>query len=140
MAVIALSSLPLLRKLNVDHNNLEIFPDESCEMGAFPSLQKLSAAGNLLSELSLIPLSKVLAYYNPLSSVSFFLSTSIYSKPIPSHKHHLCVLHIFCSLYAWHFAFMFSPHFLLFQFHSCLFIFVCFSHHSCFTRWVLKDK
>ncbi|KAH9558040.1 hypothetical protein CY35_07G116000 [Sphagnum magellanicum] len=59
MAVIALSSLPLLRKLNVDHNNLEIFPDESCEMGAFPSLQKLSAAGNLLSELSLIPLSKL---------------------------------------------------------------------------------
>lgn len=83
MAVIALSSLPLLRKLNVDHNNLEIVPDESCEMGAFPSLQKLSAAGNLLSELSLIPLSKVLAYYNSLSSVSFFLSTSIYSNPSP---------------------------------------------------------
>ncbi|CAK9233417.1 unnamed protein product [Sphagnum troendelagicum] len=59
MAVIALSSLPLLRKLNVDHNNLEIFPDESCGMGAFPSLQKLSAAGNSLSELSLIPLSKL---------------------------------------------------------------------------------
>jgi hypothetical protein len=35
---------------------------------------------------------------------------------------------------------MFSPHFLLFQFHSCLFIFVCFSHHSCFTRWVVKYK
>ncbi|EFJ28895.1 hypothetical protein SELMODRAFT_440947 [Selaginella moellendorffii] len=58
-AMLALSTLPDLRRLNIDYNYLGKIPDEIGDLGAFPSLQKLSAAGNGLHSSSLIPLSKV---------------------------------------------------------------------------------
>ena len=61
MAVIALSSLPSLRKLNMNNNNLELIPPEATATGAFVRLETLCVAGNSLSSTCLLSLSKVLA-------------------------------------------------------------------------------
>ncbi|KAG0592996.1 hypothetical protein KC19_1G296700 [Ceratodon purpureus] len=58
-AVIALSSLPSLRKLNMNNNNLELIPPEATETGAFVRLETLCVAGNSLSSTSLLSLSKL---------------------------------------------------------------------------------
>lgn len=63
MAVIVLSSLPSLRKLNMNNNNLEFIPPAATETGAFVRLETLCVAGNSLSSTSLLSLSTVLAIW-----------------------------------------------------------------------------
>lgn len=76
MALVALSTIPALRKLNMDYNDLEMIPDEINRPGAFPRLEMLCVAGNCLSSLSLLPLSKV--YWLPsLSTLVSGLSSSV---------------------------------------------------------------
>lgn len=58
-ALIPLSTLPKLRKLNIDYNNVDIIPEAAVDNTSFPSLERLNAAENRLSAQSLLSLSKV---------------------------------------------------------------------------------
>lgn len=58
-ALYPLSTLPKLRKLNIDFNNVSIILEAGIVETSFPSLERLYAAGNGLSAQSLLSLSKV---------------------------------------------------------------------------------
>lgn len=58
--ICALSSLPSLRELNMNHNNLGGIPQETIGVEGFPSLERLYAAGNRLASPSLLSLTQVL--------------------------------------------------------------------------------
>lgn len=79
-AMVSLSSLPSLCKLNIDYNNIEIILDEVGEYDAFPCLKRLYAAGNGFFSESLVPLSKVVGCY--ITFITFFISLTCQCQKI----------------------------------------------------------